>query len=65
MVFRINFYIFLLQWTRLTKYAYFSLRFYLWRLDGDKWSLWDKSFCIFVICCHIPFYFALYFDNRP
>ena len=39
--------------------------FYLWRLDGDKWSLWDKSFCIFVICCHIPFYFALYFDNRP
>lgn len=39
--------------------------FYLWRLHGDKWSLWDKSFVIFVICCHIPFYFALYFDNRP
>lgn len=41
------------------------LLYYFWRIDGDKWSLWDKTFCIFVLCCHIPFYFAVYFDNRP
>ena len=39
--------------------------FTLWQLDGDKWTLVDKSFVIFVICCHIPFYFALYFEHRP
>jgi len=39
--------------------------FTLWRFDGNKWSLFDKSFVIFVICCHIPFYFALYFEHRP
>ena len=37
---------------------------YAWKLEGDKWNVWDKGFCIFVFCCHIPFYFALFFENR-
>jgi len=37
---------------------------YAWKQEGDKWNAWDKGFCIFVFCCHIPFYFALFFENR-
>ncbi len=36
-----------------------------WKLYGDKWTSWDKAFCIFVICCHVPFYVALFFEHRP
>lgn len=36
-----------------------------WKLYGDKWTWWDNAFCIFVICCHAPFYVALFFENRP
>lgn len=39
--------------------------YYIWKKDRLKWTYWDKVFCIFVLCCHIPFYFALYFENRP
>ncbi len=37
---------------------------YAFKLEGDTWNTWDKGFCIFVFCCHIPFYFALFFENR-
>ena len=37
---------------------------YAWKKEGDKWNAWDKGFCIFVFLCHIPFYFALFFENR-
>ncbi len=41
------------------------LLYYFWFLEGNKWVLWDKRFALFVLCCHILFYFALYFENRP
>ena len=39
--------------------------YYVWLLEGSSFTFWDKIFCIFVLCCHVPFYFAIYFENRP
>ena len=37
---------------------------YIYKLEGGKWNEYDKGFCIFVFFCHLPFYFAVFFENR-
>jgi hypothetical protein len=37
---------------------------YIYKLEGGKWNGYDKGFCIFVFFCHLPFYFAVFFENR-
>ena len=47
----------------VTIFLDFSI-YFIWKIDGTYFTIGDIIFSSSVVSCHLPFYYALYFDNR-